>query len=127
MVPTTLAEAQAAFARERFELAVLGVHFAESRMFDLLSYARSSALNRDVPILCVLGARRNFTALTVRLLEETIRAMPGCEFFNLSAVPDDETGDARVREKLAEYLRPLLPAAIATAERPLLPPDPSST
>ena len=127
VVPATLAEAQAALARERFELAVMGVHFAESRMFDLLSCARASALNRHVPILCVLGARRNLSVLTVRLLEETIRAMPGCDFLNLSAVPDHDAGDALVREKLMEYLRPPLPAALATTVRPLLPLDPSST
>jgi hypothetical protein len=109
VVPATLAEAQAALARERFELAVMGVYFAESRMFDLMSFARASALNRDVPILCVLGVRRKLSALTVGLLEKTIDSMPGCEFFNLSAVPDDEAGNARVRSKLMEYL--LLPQA----------------
>jgi hypothetical protein len=44
--PTTLAEAQVALARERFALAIMGVHFDESRMFDLLSYARASADTR---------------------------------------------------------------------------------
>jgi hypothetical protein len=113
VVPATLAEAQAALARERFALAVMGVHFAESRMFDLLSFARGSALNRDVPILCVLGAPRNLSRLTVRLLEETINAMHGCAFFNLSATPDDEAGNALVRRTLMDFLQPPLPPAAA--------------
>jgi hypothetical protein len=108
VVPATLAEAQAALARERFSLAVMGVHFAESRMFDLLSFARGSALNRDVPILCVLGVRRKLSPLTVRLLEETINAMRGCAFFNLTAIPDDEAGNALVRRTLMDFLQPPL-------------------
>jgi hypothetical protein len=113
IVPATLAEAQAALAREPFALAVMGVHFAESRMFDLLSFARGAALNRDVPILCVLGVRRKLSPLTVRLLEETINAMRGCAFFNLSATPDDEAGDALVRRTLMDHLQPPLPPAAA--------------
>ena len=127
VVPATLAEAQAALARERFSLAVMGVHFAESRMFDLLSFARGAVLNRDVPILCVLGARRNISPLTVHLLQETINAMSGCAFLNLSAIPDDEAGNARVRSTLMEYLQPPLLPGIATPVRPLHQVDPSST
>lgn len=107
--PATLAEARAALARERFALAVLGVHFDKSRMFDLIAFARASALNREVPILCVLGVRRKMSYLTVRLLQETIEGMSGCAFLNLTAVPADEAGDALVRRVLGEYLQPLLP------------------
>jgi len=105
--PATLPEAQAALARERFALAVMGVYFAESRMFDLMSYARASALNRDVPILCVLGARRRISDLTVRLLQDTIDAMWRCAFLNLSAIPDDEAGNALVRRTLMQHLEPV--------------------
>jgi hypothetical protein len=56
--PPTLGKAQLALAQERFALAIMGVHFDESRMFDLISYARASSLNRGVPIVCVLGVRR---------------------------------------------------------------------
>jgi hypothetical protein len=119
--PANLAEAQVALARERFALAILGVHFDESRMFDLLSCARASALNRDVPIVCVLGLRRKMSKLTVNLLQETINGMPGCKFLNLTAIADDERGNALVRGLLMDYLEPLLP------ERTLQQVKPSST
>jgi hypothetical protein len=125
--PATLPEAQAALARERFALAVMGVHFAESRMFDLISYARASALNRDVRIVCVLGVRRNISPLTVHLLQETIDAMPGCVFLNLVAIPDHEGGNVLVRGTLMEYLQPPLSPGIAATVRPLHQVDPSST
>ena len=76
-----------------------------------------------MPILCVLGVRRNLSPLTVRLLEETIHAMWGCAFFNLSATPDDEAGNALVRGKLTQYLQPAAPPPV----RPLHQVDSSST
>jgi hypothetical protein len=118
--PVNLAEAQVALARESFALAVMGVHFDESRMFDLISSARASALNRDVPIICVLGVRRKLSKLTVHLLEETISGMAGCQFLNLTVIADDEAGNAHVRGMLSEHLQPLL------AERTLQQIEPSS-
>jgi hypothetical protein len=119
--PANLAEAQAALARERFALAIMGVHFDESRMFDLISSARASALNRDVPIVCVLGVKRKMSKLTVHLLHETIDGMSGCHFFDLTMIADDATGNALVRGLLMDYLQPLLP------ERNLQQLKPSST
>jgi hypothetical protein len=119
--PLNLAEAQAALSRESFALAVMGVHFDESRMFDLISSARASPLNRDVPIICVLGVRRKMSNLTVHLLQETIHGMSGCQFLNLTGNADDDAGNARVRSVLGEHLQPALP------ERTLQQPKPSST
>jgi hypothetical protein len=119
--PVNLTEAQAALSRESFALAVMGVHFDESRMFDLVSSARASPLNRDVPIICVLGVRRKMSKLTVQLLQETISGMAGCQFLNLTVITDDEAGNALVRGMLGEHLQLSLP------ERTLQQIKPSST
>ena len=47
----TLAEAKQALAREKFALAILGVYFEESRMFELLAFAKGSVMNRDTPVV----------------------------------------------------------------------------
>jgi hypothetical protein len=107
--PANLSEAQVALARERFALAIIGVHFDESRMFDLISCARASVLNRRVPIVCVLAVRRKLSSLTVHLLQETINGMAGCQFLNLTVIADDDVGNALVRDVLMEYLDPRLP------------------
>lgn len=59
-----------------------------------------------MPILCVLGVRRKISDLTVRLLGETTNGMAGCAFLNLSAIPDDEAGNALVRRALLQHLEP---------------------
>jgi hypothetical protein len=121
VVAQTLQEAQDALSRERFALAVLGVYFDESRMFDVMSSARASALNREVPIVCVLGLRGRLSAATVRMLQEIIDSMSACEFLNLAAIPDDDAGNALVRSRLARHLAPPPLAAAALPSVPLTP------
>ena len=99
----TFEEAKQALSAEQFALAVLGVYFAESRMFDLLALARGSASNRDTPIVCVLGLR-GLSDLLIRSLEQTINSMPRTAFLNLAAIPDDANGNVFVRSFLDRYL-----------------------
>lgn len=117
----TVQEAQAALAAERFTLAILGVYFDESRMFEVMSYARAGALNRDVPIVCVRGIRGNISPITLRMLQQTINALSGCEFLDLSAIPDDDAGNALVLLRLTRHLGSALlqgPPPVAPAVRP---------
>jgi hypothetical protein len=97
-------EARLTLRLESFRLAICGVYFDESRMFELIPAARSSRLNSDTPILCILGIRGRLSGATVRGLEETIRVMPGCSWLNVAAIPDDEAGNARLRDALLAHL-----------------------
>ena len=111
-VARTVHEAQNALAAERFALLVLGIYFDESRMFDVMSYARAGGRNRDVPIVCVRSVPCNLSPVTLRMLEQTVNALSGCEFLDLSAIPDDAAGNALVLRRLARHLgSPLLPAS----------------
>ena len=121
--PATAEEARRALERERFTLAILGVYFDGARMFELMSQLRTSVLNRACPIVCVLGARIGMPDSTLAIVRQTINVMEGCEFLDLSALPDDEAGNAVMLRRLARYLAaPLLPvtprAAIGPGVRP---------
>ena len=120
-VVRTVREAQDALAAERFTLAILGVYFDESRMFEVMSYARVGALNRDVPIVCVRGIPGNISPVTLRMLEQTVNALSGCEFLDLTAIPDDDVGNALVLRRLTRHLGSALlqaPPTDAPAVRP---------
>jgi hypothetical protein len=118
----TVEEAREALAAERFALAILGVYFDESRMFDVMSYARTGGRNRDVPIVCVRGMPGSMSPVTLRMLEQTINALSGCEYLDLVGIPDDEAGNALVLRRLARHLGPILPPP--TPATPALRPTP---
>jgi hypothetical protein len=109
----TLAEARQALSREKFALAILGVYFAESRMFELLAFAKGSVMNRDTPVVCVLGMRGGLSDATIRSLEQAVNSMRGSAFMNLVAIPDDEPGNALTRRYLERFLQ--APAASGAA------------
>jgi hypothetical protein len=100
------ADAARALSRERYALAILGIYFDESRMFDVLAHARGSAKNANTPVVCVLGMRGRLSRLLIRSLEQTLNAMPRTTFLNLAAIPDDPDGNAFVRSFLASHLAP---------------------
>jgi hypothetical protein len=104
--PVDYHEAKEALSREQYALAIFGVYFDESRMFELVSFARASAANRDTPIVAVLGIRGRLSDLIIRALEQTINSMPGTRFLDLAAIPDDRDGNASVRRILDGYLLP---------------------
>ena len=99
----TVEEARLALRTDPFRLAIFGVYFDESRMFELIPCARASRLNREIPILCVLGIARRLSASAVRGLEETVRAI-GCGWLDISAIPDDAAGYGLLRAALLSHL-----------------------
>jgi hypothetical protein len=121
----TFAEAKQALSRDKFALGILGVYFGESRMFELLSFARGSLVNRDTPIVCVLGVRGGLSNATIRSLEQAVNSLPGSVFMNLVAIPDDEPGNALVRGYLEGFLRAPEASGASTAGAVELPPGPA--
>jgi DNA-binding response OmpR family regulator len=96
----TLGEALRALREEDFELLLAGVHFDESRMFDLLRAVRSGRRNHQVPIVCIRTRRNAFATLTPNALEVTIKALNANAYVDLSGFADDERGNAAVRQLL---------------------------
>jgi CheY-like chemotaxis protein len=60
----TLAAALKALAGEDFDLVLIGLHFDDSRMFDLLREVRAGSRNGAVPIVCF--RTRPFTFAAIR-------------------------------------------------------------
>jgi PleD family two-component response regulator len=96
-------EAEKALARQDFGLIVLGVNFDESRMFELLAYARAQERHHIVPVLCVLGSSRRLTAMAVEAIDRAAKAMLANAFLWLEKFPDDAAGNARIR-RIVDYL-----------------------
>ena len=97
----TLGEALRVLRGRRFDMVLVGVHFDESRMFDLM---------RDVTegtrVVCVRSQQFQSHAITLEGLEIAAKAL-GCSLFlDLTWYADDETGNAAVRKLIDALLSP---------------------
>jgi hypothetical protein len=94
-------DAQRAVAAEQFALVLIGVHFDESRMFDLLR-----CLPAGTTAVCLRSQHFQSTAITLEGLEIAAKAL-GCSLFlDLTWYADDAAGNAAVRKLLEALLNP---------------------
>ena len=95
----TLSEAQRQLAQAGFDLIVIGVHFDDSRMFDLVRHVRSGGQNEPA-VACVRIHRFVSPALSIEGLELAAKAATCNVFLDLTKYPDDDAGNAAARKQL---------------------------
>src|SRR5262245_31450160 len=96
----TMAEAQRAVAAGTFDMILIGVHFDDSRMFDLLRHLQGGS----VPLVCVRGMQFQSPAITLEGLQIAASAL-GCQLFlDLTWYADDAPGNGAVRQLLEALL-----------------------
>ena len=100
----TLDEAVRAMERRVFDLIVIGVHFDESRMFDLLRHVRLDERNRTKPVVCVRGHLLESTAISIEGLDIAIKALSGNVFVDFARFSQDAEGDAAIRRIIERVL-----------------------
>lgn len=95
----TLAEALRALHDRRFDLVLVGVHFDESRMFDLMR-----GLPEGTQVVCVRSQQFQSPAITLEGLEIAAKALGCAVFLDLTWYADDDTGNGAVRKLLDALL-----------------------
>jgi PleD family two-component response regulator len=95
----TLDEAKSTLTGRNFDLIVIGVHFDESRMFDLLRHVRWQERHRATPVVCVLSAEFARHAIANEGLEIAVKALGGTAYLDLKGV-----GDSAARGIIDELL-----------------------
>jgi hypothetical protein len=102
-VVRNVGEAAVALRQEAFRLAIFGLYFDDSRMFELIAVARAATLNRATPILCAQGIRGRLSPAALRGLEQTVKAM-GCDWLDIASIGDDAAGKEILRQSLLRHL-----------------------
>ena len=102
-IPKSVAEAEALLREREFSLVVLGVHFDESRMFELLRVVRIFDRNKLTPVVCLLSGESKLSPVAIEGLDHAVKAMLANAFLDLNKFPDDRPGNARVR-RIIDYL-----------------------
>ncbi|HZS65822.1 MAG TPA: hypothetical protein VFA72_01840 [Burkholderiales bacterium] len=89
----SLAAALSALAGDDFDLVLIGLHFDESRMFDLVRAVREGRRNRAVPIIC--SRMRPFAfPISMQVIEVTVKALGAHAFADLASYAAAEDGNA---------------------------------
>jgi hypothetical protein len=79
----TLAQGMATLRHDGFGLVVIGLHFDESRMFELLTHVRSLPAYDDVPVVCVQGLELLIPEPMMRTVDMAVKALGGTAFVDL--------------------------------------------
>ena len=79
----TLAAALSALARDDFDLVLIGMHFDDSRMFELLRYVRTLHQHKEVPVVCVQCEEVMLSEAVLKNMEDAVKALGGNAFVDL--------------------------------------------
>jgi DNA-binding response OmpR family regulator len=102
----TMDEARRELADDGFVLVLIGVHFDDSRMFDLLRHLQASGERPGCAVICMRSQHFQSQAITLEGLEIAAKAL-GCNLFlDLTWYADDAAGNAAVRKLLEALLNP---------------------
>jgi DNA-binding response OmpR family regulator len=102
----TMDEARRELAADGFALIIVGVHFDDSRMFDLLRYLQASGERPGCAVICMRSRHFQSAAITLEGLEIAAKAL-GCNvFLDLTWYAEDAAGNAAVRKLLEALLNP---------------------
>lgn len=101
----TLADARRALAAERFDLVAIGVHFDESRMFDLLRHLQAHSQPPGA-VVCMRTHHFASPAISIEGLDIAARTLGSNLFVDLTWYPDDATGNGAVRRLLEALVNP---------------------
>ena len=101
-------EATSALRRDGFSLIIIGLHFDESRMFELLTYVRSLPVYKDAAVVCVQGLELVVPDAVMRTVDMAVKALGGTAFVDLR---DDEPfrNHCNFLSRVAEEGQPLRP------------------
>src|SRR5258708_21708744 len=106
----TLDDATRALERDGYDLIIIGVHFDESRMFDLLRQVRADERYRTKPVVCVVSQRFD-RPISIEGLEIATRALGADAFVDFARHDDHQAGDPAIRGVVERLLADPAPNA----------------
>jgi SpoU rRNA methylase family enzyme len=79
----TLGDAIRALRANGYQLVVIGMHFDESRMFELLQYTKAMPAYKDVPVICVQCLEMGLAEAVLKNMDDAVKALGGTAFVDL--------------------------------------------
>lgn len=110
VIGTNILDEAVSLLRKGVDLIVCGIHFDDSRMFDLLRLTKADPSTRAIPFLCVRDMDSELTLPIFESLQIACQALGAVEFVDLFHVKSrfgSQDADERFRRILTDLLTPL--------------------
>ncbi len=101
----TMHEAERRLAAGEFALVIIGLHFDDSRMFDLLRHVRAPGRNQRVPVICLRGLSHRQAAISSESLKIACEALEGDAFVDFGAYASEAAAEVALREIVEGLLK----------------------
>lgn len=105
----TMSAAIRALRHDGFQMVVIGLHFDESRMLELLQYVRSLPAYKEVPVVCVCSELLNLNDAVMKNIDVAVKALGGVAFLDLRDGALDYHEDCGFLGRVAAEGTPLSP------------------
>ena len=79
----SMLDAMSALRHDGFQMIVIDLEFDESRMLELLQYARGLPKYAEVQIICVHGDQLTLSDAVMKNIDVAVKALGGAAFLNL--------------------------------------------
>ena len=101
----TLGDAIHALRANGYQLVVIGMHFDDSRMFELLQYTKAMPAYKDVPVICVQCLEMGLAEAVLKNMDDAVKALGGTAFVDLRDHALHFRNHCQFLEQLAENSR----------------------
>lgn len=107
IIPCVTLEAAIARAYDQVDLILCGLHFDDSRMFDLLRSVKATPALRHIPFLCVKTTEGVLEPTFYESVRIATRALGAADFVDLSESANEQGAEQAVR-RITRYIDSVL-------------------
>jgi hypothetical protein len=107
LVPCMSLASAKASVYDKIDLIVCGMHFDDSRMFDLLRFVKADPEIRTIPFLCVKAVEGSLDATFYQSVKIATQALGADGFFDLSELRK-KLGEEQALEEIGKYISHLV-------------------
>ena len=104
IVVSTMSEALGQLNEQAFDLIMIGVHFDQSRMFDLLPHVQGSSKNADKPVICFSTQDKPLTRTMHETIDVASKALGAWIYMDMQEYSVSKDPDSEMRRVIERCL-----------------------
>ena len=107
LVPCVTLDMAKEVVRDNIDVILCGLHFDDSRMFDLLRFVKADPALRTIPFLCIKTLEGDVEPTFNESIRIATKALGAVGFYDLAA-KISKVGHDRAKSEIAEYIEDIV-------------------